>query len=42
MKVVFTCGMCETICENYQDHGCLKKYADHYIDNNYYCYPLLG
>ncbi|XP_074101040.1 uncharacterized protein LOC141528732 [Cotesia typhae] len=41
MHVVYTCGMCEEICNHYQDHPCLNGYSDVYLDENYYFYPLL-
>ncbi|XP_074096479.1 uncharacterized protein LOC141525761 [Cotesia typhae] len=38
---VYVCGICEEICNSYLDHNCLKKYKNHHIDENHYCYPLL-
>ncbi|CAG5071965.1 Protein of unknown function, partial [Cotesia congregata] len=38
---VYVCGICEEICNSYLDHKCLKKYKNHHIDENHYCYPLL-
>ncbi|XP_015189953.1 PREDICTED: uncharacterized protein LOC107073768, partial [Polistes dominula] len=40
MRVVFTWGICETICDEYLNHECLKNYSDVHIDENYF-FPLL-
>lgn len=42
VRAVFTCGMCEMICEDYYNHSCLDDYDDVHLDDNYYFYPLLG
>ncbi|CAD6221994.1 GSCOCG00011698001-RA-CDS [Cotesia congregata] len=41
MRVVFTCGLCETICDEYVSHECLRNYNDVHIDENYYFFSLL-
>ncbi|KMQ87753.1 hypothetical protein RF55_12880 [Lasius niger] len=41
IRIVYTCGLCEEICEKIQGHSCLEGYNKFYIDENYYFYPML-
>ncbi|XP_077255201.1 uncharacterized protein LOC143893551 isoform X1 [Temnothorax americanus] len=41
IRVVYTCGLCEEICEKIPGHPCLEGYTRLYIDQNHYFYPML-
>ncbi|KYM99502.1 hypothetical protein ALC62_09754, partial [Cyphomyrmex costatus] len=39
---VYTCGICEEICNNFdavRTHPCIESYEDVVVDNNNYFYP---
>lgn len=41
IRIVYTCGMCEEICEEIEGHHCIEGYNKMYIDGNNYFYPML-